>query len=144
MRSGGFFTTIRNDFDAAVTWMHTYTDEASPLESVCLNCHGEKTTGAGYWDDISSTNKTWIQHAYRGRVSRTSMDKAELEAVGHVSGDPAVENPYTTLCLNCHQDRSNRVACSSTRWKDHLIEGRAAQSVWEYVTMDKTGSLCGW
>ena len=27
---------IGSDFDAAVSWMHTYTDEADPLESVCL------------------------------------------------------------------------------------------------------------
>jgi len=131
-----------SDFDTAVSWMHTYTDESSPLESVCLNCHGVKGNN---WDAIGATNKKWVQHAFRGRVSRTSMDKAELEAVGHVSGDVDFgENPYTTLCVQCHGDRSSKVSCSSSRWKDHLIEGRAAEKVWEYVSMDKTGSTCGW
>ena len=134
---------IGNDFDAAVSWMHTYTDEASPLATggVCENCHGVKGTD---WDVISSDNKKWIQHAYRGRSSRNAMDKVELEVNGNVSGDPAFEDPYNTVCVQCHQDRTNKLNCNSTRWKNHLIEGRVAESVWEDVSTDVAGSTCGW
>jgi cytochrome c553 len=121
--------------------MHTYTDEASPLVGVCVNCHEVKGNN---WDVVSSTNKKWIQHAYRGRVSRNAMDKVELEVVGHYSGDPAFEDPLNTLCIQCHQDRSNKASCNSTRWKDHLVEGRASEPVWEYVSTMLTGSTCGW
>jgi len=132
---------ISGDFDAAVSWMHTYTDEASPLDSVCLNCHGVKGNN---WDVVGSSNTKWVQHAFRGRVSRNAMDKVELEVNGHFAGDPAFEDPLTTLCVRCHQDRSNKVNCNSTRWKDHLVEGRAAEPVWEYVSTLLTGSTCGW
>ena len=108
---------------------------------MCENCHGVKGNN---WDVVTSTNKKWIQHAYRGRASRNAMDRVELEVNGNVSGDPAVEDPYTTVCVQCHQDRTNKLNCDSTRWKNHLLEGRVAESVWEYVSTDTAGSTCGW
>jgi len=132
---------IGTDFDAAISWMHTFTDEANPLDSVCLNCHGVKGNN---WDVLSSTNKRWVQHAYRGRVSRTSMDKVETDLLGHVAGDPAFENPEQTVCVQCHRDRTSKIACNNSKWKNHLIEGRVAESVWEHVSDANTGSTCGW
>jgi len=134
---------IGNDYDAAVSWMHTYTLEASPLAAggVCENCHGVKGNN---WDVAVSGNKKWIQHAYRGRASRSAMDKVELETQGYVSGDPAREDPYAGVCQECHRDRTNKLSCNSTRWKNHLLEGRVAESVWEHVSNDSLGSTCGW
>jgi hypothetical protein len=167
----GQVTQVAGNFDAAVGWMHTYTDETSPLDSMCLNCHGVKGND---WDVIGSTNKKWIQHTYRGRVSREAMDKTELAAQGFVSGDPDAdgngitlwdpdadpydpennptgvdtgEDPLTTVCVQCHQDRTSKLDCSSTKWKDHLITGRVAEKVWEFVTEAVTGTpgeTCGW
>jgi hypothetical protein len=133
---------VSGNYDAAVAWMHTYTAEANPLEDVCLNCHGVKGTD---WDEISSTSKKWTEHTYRNRVSRTSMTQAELNSPqGHVSGDPEFENPLTTVCVACHRDRTNKIACSSSKWKNHLIQGRVAEPVWEYVSEQEAGSTCGW
>ena len=96
------------------------------------------------WDTAVSGNKKWVQHAYRGRASRNAMDKVELETQGFVSGDPAFEDPYAGVCQQCHRDRTNKLSCNSTRWKNHLLEGRVAESVWEYVSQDSLGSTCGW
>ena len=131
-------TAIANNFDAAVSWMHTYTEESDPRDSTCLRCHGDNRS------KISSTNGKWTTHAKSGRVSRKTMDKVEILQLGHVSGDPAFESPYTTLCKTCHGDRGNRVSCSSKKWKNHLVEGRASASVWEYVSGQKTGGTCGY
>jgi hypothetical protein len=137
---------INADFDTAVSWMHTYTDEANPLDGVCLNCHGVKGTD---WDVVTATNKKWIQHAYRGRVSRSSMDKVEIFLNGAVSGagtpgSGAPDDPLTTVCVQCHQDRTNKASCSSTRWKNHIIEGRVAEGVWENVSNYLLNDTCGW
>ncbi len=129
---------IGANFDAAVSWMHTYTDESDPRDSICLRCHEDNRSL------ISSTDGRWTIHAMKGRVSRKTMDKVEILQLGHVSGDPAFESPFTTLCTSCHSDRSDRVDCSRIRWKNHIVEGRASQSVWEYVSNNKTGSTCGY
>jgi hypothetical protein len=133
-------TPIGQDFDAAVSWMHTYTDEADPRDYICLRCHIDNRAA------VSSTNGKWTSHAKQGRVSRDTMDKVELLQLGHVAGDPNVENPYNSVCTSCHGNRSNtlsRAGCS-TRWKDHLIEGRASEAVWEYVSDDRLSQTCGW
>ncbi len=130
-------TAIVENFDAAVSWMHTYTDEVDPRTNICLRCHGDNSA------DISSTNKGWTVHAMKERVSRESMDKVEILKLGHVAGDPAFESPFNTLCQTCHGDRSKNVTCSTT-WKEHLVEGRASGLVWEYVSNNKTGSTCGY
>jgi hypothetical protein len=130
---------VAGNFDRAVSWMHTYTDEASPLVSggVCENCHNDES------NSVSSTDRQWMRHADVGRTSRQTMDKVEIELLGHVAGDPAFENPLTTACLACHNNESNSVSCDNT-WKEHLVEGRVAESVWEYVSTTLTGSTCGW
>jgi len=137
---------VAGDFDAAVSWMHAYTDETSPLDTVCLNCHGVKGNN---WDVVTATNKKWIQHAYRDRITRNTMDKVEIEVNGVVSGAGVPgsgdnDDPLETVCVQCHRDRSNKASCNSTRWKDHLIEGRVAEPVWEAVSTELTGSTCGW
>jgi hypothetical protein len=133
---------IGNDYDAAVSWMHTYTLEASPLAAggVCENCHGVKGNN---WDVVTEDNKKWVQHAYRGRASRNAMDKVELETQGYISGTGAAA-PEDVVCQQCHRDRTNKLSCTSTRWKNHLIEGRVAEVVWEDVSTRFLGSNCGW
>jgi hypothetical protein len=140
---------VFGDFDAAVSWMHTYTEEANPRDSVCLNCHGPKDDA-----DISATSKNWVQHAYRGRVSRSSMDLVEIAVNGAVSGAGVpgsgdADDPLDTVCMQCHRDRTSKVTCdlgaqSASKWKNHLIEGRVAESVYEDVSTFLIGSTCGW
>jgi len=75
------------------------------------------------------------------------MDKAEISVQGHVGGDiDAGEDPQNTVCTSCHGDRSNtlsRKGCS-TKWNNHLIEGRASEVAWEYMSTTFAGSNCGW
>jgi hypothetical protein len=130
-------TSIAGNFDAAVSWMHTYTDESDPRTFICLRCHGDNSS------EVSSTNVKWTPHAMKGRVSRETMDKVEILQLGHVCGDPAFENPFNTLCKTCHGDRSKNVTCS-TKWKNHIVEGRASGLAWEYVSNNKTRSTCGY
>jgi mono/diheme cytochrome c family protein len=138
-------TPIDNDFDAAVSWMHTFTGEVDPADYICERCHGDNRLL------ISSTNGKWVDHTFDGRVTRTAMDNAEVANQGHVSGDPAFEDPEQTVCKGCHGDRTNtlqRKGCT-TKWKNHLVEGRASDIAWETVTADNIGAaadgtLCGW
>jgi len=125
-----------------VSWMHTYTLEASPLEpgGVCENCHGVKGNN---WDVVGEGNKKWVQHTYRNRASRSAMDKVELEIQGYLSGAGATA-PEDGVCQQCHRDRTNKLKCDSSKWKNHLLEGRVAESVWEDVSTRLAGSTCGW
>ena len=140
---------IRKDFDKAVSWMHTATDEADPRADICINCHKDRadkllcTTPncAGVW------NARWLKHSDIDRVSRNTMDKVELAQIGHVAGDPSYEDPLNTVCTSCHSDDSADVSCSgvdSGEWKSHLTKGRVSQAVWEYVSTQQAGSTCGW
>jgi hypothetical protein len=64
-----------------------------------------------------------------------------------VAGDPAFQDPRTTACRGCHDDEWSGVSCSGgdgNEWKRHLTEGRVSAGVWEYVSMTRTGSTCGW
>jgi hypothetical protein len=133
---------IVNDYDAAVSWMHTFTAEADGLGDYCLNCHQDNSS------DISLTNRTWTEHSSKGRSSREMMDKAEQSQLGVVAGDPAdgLVDPTNTVCTSCHGDRSgslSRKGCS-TKWRNHLIEGRASEAAWEYMSTENAGSTCGW
>ncbi|MDH5468973.1 MAG: hypothetical protein OEY45_00430 [Gammaproteobacteria bacterium] len=90
-------------FDEVVTWMHTYTDEASPLGAVCKNCHGDNTS------KIAETGGKWLRHGMKERITRKLMDKVEIELFGHVAGDPDAHNgnlPYepggADVCTACH------------------------------------------
>jgi hypothetical protein len=127
-------------FDAAVSWMHTFTEEANPLEDYCVNCHQDNR------NLISATNKTWTEHASKGRSSRSMMDTAEIEQLGYLAGFEPGDTPEATVCTSCHGDRTRtlvRRGCS-TKWKNHLIEGRASEPVWEAVSIAHAGSTCGW
>ena len=132
---------IVNDYDAAVAWMHTFTAESDGLDDYCLNCHQDNS------GQISSSNRTWTEHSYKGRSSREMMDKAEIAVQGHVGGDiNAGEDPTNTVCTSCHGDRSNtlsRKGCS-TKWNNHLIQGRSSEVAWEYMSTTYAGSNCGW
>ena len=39
-------TKIATDFDKAVSWAHTFTNEADPTKDYCLNCHKNNTSNA--------------------------------------------------------------------------------------------------
>jgi len=130
--------SIQGDFDAAVSFAHTFTDEADPRDSVCRNCHGDRR------NKVSSTNDEWLEHAYKGRVARQTMDKVEISQLGHVSGDPAFEDPLKTVCVSCHHDKSHEVSCSEKEWKEHLTSGRVSEPVWEAVSRSLAGSTCGY
>ena len=77
---------IRN-FDDAVAWAHTFTKQDSVLtgDGVCTNCHSYPKGKNGV---ISETDGNWLHHSYVGRVGRKVQDQAEIEALGHVAGDP--------------------------------------------------------
>ena len=54
---------------------------------------------------------------------------------------------HTVGCEGCHGDVWRKVACNGDeglQWKLHLAEGRVAESVWEKVSVDRTGTTCGW
>jgi hypothetical protein len=124
-------------FDQAVGWAHTFTDEANPTQDLCLNCHKDRSS------KVSATSAGWLLHSTLGFVGRKNMDKAEIALLGHVSGDPAVQNPLTTVCTACHRDKSAKVSCGNKVWKHHVPFGAVAQTVWESVSKTKTGSTCG-
>ncbi len=136
---------VAGDFDTAVSWMHTYTEEADPNQDVCLNCHlAEPNEPDEFLPSI--TEDDYLEHAMVNRVSRVAMDAAE-RAVNN--GQVFGEGPGTQrgqLCSNCHEGRFNglsRVNCDDD-WRDHLIQGRVSQVVWEDVSRKRTGSTCGW
>jgi hypothetical protein len=149
-------TKIAANFDKAVSWAHTATDEADPTKDYCLNCHINGTSNA---TKVSATDHDWVCHSMDGRTSRKMMDKVEISLQGHVSGDPAFGNPLKNgFCTICHSHTNTAVStistdgnthvskldCSNVEWKRHVTEGRVAQKVWDYVTVKKTGSTCGW
>jgi hypothetical protein len=141
--AGGQVTT---NFDGAVGWAHTYTDEAPVLTTSCLNCHGVEGTN---WSRVNATNSQWLRHGSpTGRASRLLMDKAETERLGHVLGATA-GTERNSLCSTCHANRTNRlsaVSCTSV-WRRHLSEGRVAESVWVDVSRNAagtSGTTCGW
>ena len=130
-----------NDFDAAVGWAHTYTDEADVRDSTCQNCH------ADFRDDIAEGEEDWFKHADEGRTSRLMMDKAEIEQLGHVYGDPAANTDQEIrngVCQGCHGDAWEDVSCNDGEWRAHLTRGRIAEVVWEHVSTTVEGTTCGW
>jgi hypothetical protein len=139
-------------YDDAVSWMHTFTNEVSPLQTdgVCENCHGDRS------DKIAENNGKWLRHSFVGRVGRQIQDKAEIAKLGHVAGGDFVDadnlNGLTsTVCTACHSLQGgpsgafvNLATCNNATWKSHNIDGRLSEKVWEYVSMKETGSTCGW
>jgi hypothetical protein len=81
------------------------------------------------------------------------MDQAELELLGAIAGT----NPDGTvnvnlarnrLCQSCHGDEWREVSCNNgengREWKRHLSEGRVSPVVWEGISLERTGTTCGW
>ena len=78
------------------------------------------------------------------RTSRIAMDAAERAVNnGRVFGEaPGAQRGR--LCEECHDDNRNHlpnVSCDS-EWRNHLIQGRVSQVVWEDVSSPLGG--CGW
>ncbi|MES9815302.1 MAG: hypothetical protein ABW155_01500 [Candidatus Thiodiazotropha sp.] len=129
---------IASDFDAAVSWAHTFTDNHDPRDDFCISCHENEN------DEVSVSEDEWLEHAMKGRVSRKTMDQVETLVSGSVFGST---DPRNTVCQGCHDDEWQEVACNGEdgrEWKLHLAEGRVSESVWEHVSLDRTGSTCGW
>jgi hypothetical protein len=154
-------------FDDAVAWAHTFTKQDSVLtqDGACNNCHSYPKGGGQNPSVISETDGGWLDHSFVGRVGRKVQDQAEIEALGHVAGDPDAHrgatdadtalNIASTVCVSCHSANSgpsdppavllSRVSCTDTIWKSHVFDGRLSEKVWEFVTETETGgSTCGW
>ena len=138
--------------DDAVSWAHTFTDEASvpELGGVRENCHKDRT------GKITETSGKWLRHSFVGRIGRQLQDKAEIEAPGDVAGGGFVDvddlqELSDTVCSSCHSLQGgpdgaflNLATCDSTTWTMHNIDGRLAEKVWEYASIAQNGTTCGW
>ena len=142
------------DFDSAVSWAHTYTAEANVLNTTCQNCHGvngypnpkNPNSTPAQWTKVAvpvSPTEAYLGHANDGRTSRLMMDNAESLVAGDVLG---TTDGSDGVCVGCHTDYSGSVGLSncSAGWKQHLTQGRVAESVWEDVSLLKSGTRCGW
>lgn len=139
-------------YDDAVAWMHTFTDEVSPLEGggVCENCHGDRSSKMG------EDKGKWLRHSFVGRIGRDIQDKAEIDYFGHVAGGDFVDADdlgglTSTVCTACHSLQGgpdgafvDLATCDNAVWKSHNIDGRLAEKVWEYVSVKQNGTTCGW
>jgi cytochrome c5 len=154
---GGAISPQTSNFDDAVTWAHTYTADANVLNTTCQNCHGvngefgsgEVNTNSkpAQWTKVANHEEGFLKHAMNGWASRQMMDKAEMLVNGSVSG---TKDGSDGVCTGCHEDNSgelNAEGCDlddEPTWFQHLSQGRVAESVWEQVSMDQTGTRCGW
>jgi hypothetical protein len=150
-------------FDDAVAWAHTFTRHDSVLgdaDGACTNCHAYPKGSA----IITEDNGGFLAHSYLGRVGRKLQDQAEIEALGHVAGDPdfhagatdaeTAQNIAGAMCVHCHAERGgpsdppaqlvNLISCDNPTWKSHVFDGRLSEKVWEFMTETETGSTCGW
>jgi hypothetical protein len=130
--------SVRNNFDRAVGWMHTFTDEHDPTQDWCQNCHENET------HEVACGEEEWLEHAMKGRASRKIMDQVETKLLGKVCGSPNAQTARNTVCRACHGDEWGEVSCRETKWKEHLTEGRVSEAVWESVSKARTGTTCGW
>jgi hypothetical protein len=147
-------------FDDAVSWAHTFTREASVLTDggACTNCHSYPKGKSGVIEEV---NGGWLDHSFVGRVGRAVQSQAEIEALGHVAGDPdtdgdgepdrTAQDIADSVCTACHSEKGgpsgaflNLVTCDNATWKSHVFDGRLDPKVWEFVTHDQTSSSCGW
>ncbi len=132
---------IVNDYDAAVSWMHTFTANADPRDDYCVNCHQDNRS------QISSTNRTWTEHASKGRSSREMMDMAELlqlTVLSVVIRPSRILKPRSAPVATVTVHRSLARRGCTDKWRNHLIEGRASEIAWETVSLRHTDSTCGW
>ena len=134
---------VAGDFDTAVSWMHTYTEEANPIQDVCQNCHEDES------DDISVSEEEYLEHAMLNRTSRIAMDNVERvvndglvfgEIEDPLDPDPAQIAQRVELCSSCHGGVPTP-SCTPG-WNDHLIQGRLSEVVWEDISAPLGG--CGW
>ena len=154
--SGAVGSQINGSFDAAVGWAHTYTDEADVLNTTCQNCHGvngefgasniNTSSTPADWTNVASHEEEFLEHAFAGLTSRQMMDKAETLVLGEVYG---TTDGSDGVCLGCHGDESGELASEGCDvedgvWRMHLTQGRVAESVWEKVSLARTGTRCGW
>ena len=124
---------VAGNFDRAVSWMHTYTAEADPAQDVCSNCHDPEVP------DVNDGEYT--EHAMVNRVSRVAMDNAERAVNnGQVFGEVAGAQ-RDQLCSSCHGGVPPVNSCT-TRWNNHLIQGRLSEVVWVDISAPLGG--CGW
>jgi len=149
MDTGGNNVYGITDYDSAVAWAHTYTEEQSVLDTTCQNCHGVQGDN---WSDVAIDNETYMKHASRDdgtkpRGSRQMMDKAEMEVNGgsvfmNAGSNPTMDNGNGGLCLACHGEAGHKVSCSDGDWLDHLTQGRVSAPVFELVSKFQTGGTC--
>jgi mono/diheme cytochrome c family protein len=143
------------NLDEVTTWAHTYTDNASPLVDTCQNCHGDRS------NKIAEDKGKWLRHAFVGRIGRPTQDKAEIETLGHVAGDPDTNGDgipdrdaqaiADTVCSSCHSLQGGPsgaflelATCNNQTWLQHLSQGRIAEKVWEFISEGRNGTTCGW
>jgi hypothetical protein len=96
-----------------------------------------------------------------GRIGRATQDKAEIDSLGHVAGDPDTDgdgvNDRTAsdianlVCTSCHAQNGGptgnflgSVSCDNLTWKQHLVQGRLSHKVWEFISTTETGTTCSW
>jgi len=154
---GAISPQINGNFDNAVTWAHTYTAEANVLNTTCQNCHGvngefgssavNTNSTPAQWTKVASHTKVFLEHAMNGFTSRQMLDKAEILVNGAVTG------PAQGACTTCHENNEDHTPVLASEgcnldnepdWMEHLSQGRLAESVWEQVSLDQTGTRCGW
>jgi hypothetical protein len=139
---------VEKNFDRAVGWMHTFTDEHDPTQDWCQNCHEDEVDevcGNFRKGGDDTYEEEWLEHATKGRASRKLMDQVENDLCGNVAGEQRDnENPLNTVCQGCHGDERKEVSCGEKDWKEHLTKGRVAESLWVSVSNDLAGSTCGW
>jgi hypothetical protein len=155
---GGAVGEQANTFDEAVAWAHTYTAESNVLNTTCQNCHGvngeedsppNTNSTAADWTEVAEHEVEFLKHAYEGKTSRQMMDKAEILVSGEVFG---TTDGSDGVCVACHEDNKeyttelHEEGCDldDGLWRQHLTQGRVAESVWEKVSLAQTGTRCGW
>jgi len=114
-------------FDDAVAWAHTFTDNVSVLQDggVCENCHSDRS------NKIAEDRGKWLRHSFFGRVGRQILQSGVCSSCHSLNGGPS-------------QGFLPLARCDNETWKLHLIQGRLAESVWEFISEDVNGSTCGW
>ncbi len=152
------------DYDSAVAWAHTYTEEASVLNSTCQTCHGVNESNTydlnsvpADWDKVNINNDKFLEHASRtggSRGSRNMMDKAEMEVNnGSVFLDTGTGAPGTDgdggLCVTCHNgngaqaQNGAQATCDNPDWLEHLSFGRVSAPAFEQVSVNRNnGNTC--
>ena len=88
---------------------------------MCENCHGDRS------NKIAENKGKWLRHSYFGRIGRKIQDKAEIEHLGHVAGDPDTNgdgiNDRTatqianTVCSSCHSLQGGPSQAASCNWQ---------------------------